>query len=41
MRVRTYKNTDLTVSEVGFGLVDDFHRLVGKFYRGRSDRADA
>jgi aryl-alcohol dehydrogenase-like predicted oxidoreductase len=32
----TYKNTDLTVSEVDFGIVDDFHRLVGKLYRGEA-----
>jgi hypothetical protein len=30
MKFRTYRNSDLKVSEVGFGL-DDFHRLEGKF----------
>ena len=36
MHFRTYKKTDLTVSEVGFGLVDDFYRLVGNFTEGEA-----
>jgi len=32
---RTYKNTELTVSEVGLRFVDDFHRLVGILRRAK------
>jgi len=35
MRFRTYKNTDLNVSEVGRPL-DYFHRLVGEFHEGEA-----
>ena len=36
MRFRTYKNTDLKVSEVGLVCGRDFDRLVGKLYGGEA-----
>jgi len=36
MRFRSYKNADLTVSEVGFGVRTVSTRLVGNFTEGET-----
>ena len=41
MKYRTYPNTDITVSEVGFGLWTTVDRLVGRNDRRRGRRAAA
>jgi aryl-alcohol dehydrogenase-like predicted oxidoreductase len=41
MRFRTYKNADLTVSEVGFGLWTISTGWWENFTEGESDPADA